>query len=158
MQEFLWIVNDLPAFCAVCYDAEVFTEEECYMANPSLDAWVQERPDFCAEVRFYEEAEGGMSEAPVQGARWGFQYLNDPDKSWILHMCFLDAAGEPLPSGVEVPRTCEAYLRIEDDQMRCQVHRSLVEPGTEFFLTSGNCRVAEGTVCELVGLHQDEPA
>ena len=65
MQEFLWIVNDLPAFCAVCYDAEVFTEEECYMANPSLDAWVQERPDFCAEVRFYEEAEGGMSEAPI---------------------------------------------------------------------------------------------
>jgi hypothetical protein len=125
------------------------------MTDQTFDAWVQERPDFRAAVRFYDEAEGGLGESPVQGARWGFQYLNDPEKSWILHFCFLDESGVPFPPGSEVSRQCEALLRIEDEHMRCQVHRALVEPGTEFFLTAGNCRVAEGAVTELVGLHQD---
>ena len=33
------------------------------MTDQTFDAWVQERPDFRAAVRFYDEAEGGLGES-----------------------------------------------------------------------------------------------
>jgi len=126
------------------------------MAEQNIDSWVSERPDFRAGVRFFAEAEGGLRELPTQGASFGFQYLNDADKSWIVHSCFLDTDGTPLSGGSAVTSETDAFFRIEDENLRTQVHRAILEPGTEFFLMQGNCRVAEGAVKDLIGLHQDE--
>ena len=121
-----------------------------------VEEWVEERPDFTAQLEFLQPEVGGRSNPPAQGYRCDFSYANDPPtRAWMIYPSFLDASGRPLPHGARVPSRVQANMRILDPDLRRTEHRGRLDIGTEFRLVEGSRVVAVGRVQVLLRLGED---
>jgi len=116
--------------------------------------WIEEKPDFTAAVEFRRSEDGGRKAPPLQGYRCDFQYEDDPeDRAWMIYPCFLDQTGRPLTEGASVPAKAHAHFRILSRELRPVGHATRLHIGTRFFLVEGARRVADGTVTQLLAIH-----
>jgi hypothetical protein len=116
--------------------------------------------DFRAEIRILRPDEGGRSTPPRNGIRWDFQYAEDDPREalYMIWPLFLDSAGEPMPSGADLPvdRWLPARMTVVNpDEALRTIHRQRIHGSVFFYCCEGLRHVAEGRVTRVTGLHSD---
>jgi translation elongation factor EF-Tu-like GTPase len=114
--------------------------------------------DFEATIRIYSKADGGRSTPAFNGIRWDFAYAEDqlPNSLYMIWPDFYATDGMSLPTdqGLPIGVPLHARMLILMDEMRSEVHRARLAPGTRFYCHEGARRVAEGVVTRITGLFE----
>ncbi|EAQ44817.1 hypothetical protein MED193_21946 [Roseobacter sp. MED193] len=114
-------------------------------------------PDFEAEITILRVEEGGRTVPPHNYIRWDFGYAEDnplePRRNlsaniYMIYPNFLNEDGVPIPKGVPLNGTYNAYMHILVRDM-VDYHQSRLSVGTNFNCHEGSRIVARGTVTKL---------
>lgn len=121
--------------------------------------------DFEAEIRIFNESEGGRRIPAFNGIRWDFSYHDrlpndDCFGLYAIHPDFFDEQGNSLAPNTPLPvgKLLSARMLIVRNEMREKVHRARLSEGTKFYCHEGGLRVAEGKVTRITGLFSTPPA
>jgi translation elongation factor EF-Tu-like GTPase len=107
-------------------------------------------PDFRARVRFFSDEEGGRNSPARQGYRPDLCYKDGAFELFMIWPRFLDEALREKEDEAEIPSSSLADFWIVSPELKEEVHRPRIQPGTEFWMCEGRKRVAEVTVIELL--------
>ena len=107
-------------------------------------------PDFRARVRFLSEEEGGRRSPARQGYRPDLAYKDGAFELFMIWPRFVDDALKEKEDGAEIPSTSLADFWIASTELKEQVHRHRIQPGTEFWMCEGQKKIAEVAVTELL--------
>ena len=118
------------------------------------------RNDFEVSYRFLLDVEGGRKNQNIyQGYRCDWVYADfeeaEPRQAWMIWPLFLNANGEFVPKGTQVPSSGIAHMMIVDLELRRTIHRDRIRPGVKGFFVEGLHKVAEATVVRVVELSRD---
>ena len=107
-------------------------------------------PDFRARVRFLREEEGGRKSPVRQGYRPDLTYKEGNFELFMIWPRFLDDALKEKEDGAEIPAASQANFWIASPELKNEVHRKRIRPGTEFWMREGQKKVAEVVVTDLL--------
>lgn len=107
-------------------------------------------PDFRARVRFLSPEEGGRKSPVFQGYRPDLAYKEGAFELFMIWPRFVDDAMKQRADGAMIPNPSLADFWIANLELKEEVHRSRIKPGTEFWMCEGPKKVAEVVVTDLL--------
>jgi hypothetical protein len=107
--------------------------------------YLEQPPDFEAEITILTEAEGGRHRAAFNGIHWDFRYEGDERQLWAIYPDFIDEHGNRILGDVPLQGTLRARMRILSREL-VQMHRARIKPGLKFDCVEGPRAVAHGIV------------